>query len=115
VHFVGVGTPQRAGSYAADLTYVDAAISGLIPHLAECDLVVGRSTMLVGAAARLSDVITESGSGVSLVRNPKFLRDVFTVQDTISPDRLVYGVAACAKGERSTALLNEVYSAAIAA
>jgi UDPglucose 6-dehydrogenase len=115
VHFVGVGTPQKAGSHAADLTYVDAAITGLIPHLAEGDLVVGKSTVPVGTAARLAGLITESGSGASLVWNPEFLREGFAVQDTISPDRLVYGVAPGAEGERSVALLNEVYAAAIAA
>jgi UDPglucose 6-dehydrogenase len=115
VHFVGVGTPQKAGSYAADLTYVDAAITGLIPHLAEGDLVVGKSTVPVGTAARLAGLITDSGSGASLVWNPEFLREGFAVQDTISPDRLVYGVAPGAEGERSVTLLNEVYAAAIAA
>ena len=115
VHFIGVGTPQKAGSHAADLSYVDAAITGLLPHLAEGDLVVGKSTVPVGTASRLADLITASGSGASLLWNPEFLREGFAVQDTISPDRLVYGVAPGAAGERSVALLNEVYAAAIAA
>src|SRR3712207_2532162 len=33
VHFVAVGTPQAKGGGAADLTYVNAAIEGLLPHL----------------------------------------------------------------------------------
>src|SRR5262245_53792726 len=32
VHFVCVGTPQRPGSYAADLRFVDAAVSDLSHH-----------------------------------------------------------------------------------
>ena len=115
VHFIGVGTPQMAGSHAADLTYVNAAITGLLPYLAEGDLVVGKSTVPVGTASRLADLITDSGSGASLVWNPEFLREGFAVQDTISPDRLVYGVAPGEAGERSVALLNEVYASAIAA
>ena len=32
VHFVCVGTPQREGSLAADLTYVDASVKSVAPH-----------------------------------------------------------------------------------
>ncbi|TFC93287.1 MULTISPECIES: UDP-glucose/GDP-mannose dehydrogenase family protein [Cryobacterium] len=115
VHFVGVGTPQKAGSHAADLSYVDAAVQSLLPHLAAGDLVVGKSTVPVGTAARLASVIEASGSGATLAWNPEFLREGFAVKDTISPDRLVYGVPAGAAGEHATALLNEVYASAMAA
>src|SRR3712207_1342550 len=33
VHFVCVGTPQRKGEFAADTSYVDAAVAALVPHL----------------------------------------------------------------------------------
>jgi len=42
VHFVCVGTPQKRNEYAADLAYVDAAVSALAPHLTPGDLVVGK-------------------------------------------------------------------------
>ena len=45
VHFVGVGTPQQKDGYAADLTYVNAAVDGLLPYLAEGDIVAGKSTV----------------------------------------------------------------------
>ena len=48
VHFVCVGTPQRADSYAADLSSVDAAFRALVPHLAADAVVVGKSTVPVG-------------------------------------------------------------------
>ena len=115
VHFIGVGTPQKAGSHAADLSYVDAAVQSLLPHLAASDLVVGKSTVPVGTAGRLAGVIEASGSGATLAWNPEFLREGFAVKDTISPDRLVYGVPAGAAGEHATALLNEVYASAMAA
>ena len=115
VHFIGVGTPQKAGSHAADLSYVDAAVQSLLPHLADGDLVVGKSTVPVGTAARLAGVIEASGSGATLAWNPEFLREGFAVKDTISPDRLVYGVPAGAAGEHAEALLNEVYASAMAA
>jgi len=114
VHFIAVGTPQKPGSYSADLRYVDASVESLIPHLADGDLVVGKSTVPVGTAARLADLVA-AGSGASLAWNPEFLREGFAVQDTISPDRLVYGVPAGAAGEHATALLNEIYATALAA
>lgn len=113
VHFIGVGTPQKKGEYAADLTYVDAAVDALIPYLSEGDLVVGKSTVPVGTAARLSAKIS-IGSAATLAWNPEFLREGFAVQDTIEPDRLVYGVPAGPAGERATDILNSVYAAAIA-
>ncbi|MEC5151123.1 UDP-glucose/GDP-mannose dehydrogenase family protein [Cryobacterium sp. GrIS_2_6] len=115
VHFVAVGTPQKPGSYAADLTYVDAAVQALLPHLSAGDLVVGKSTVPVGTASRLAGIVEASGTGATLAWNPEFLREGFAVKDTISPDRLVYGVAAGEPGEHATALLNEIYATALAA
>ncbi|WP_022885763.1 UDP-glucose dehydrogenase family protein [Glaciibacter superstes] len=115
VHFIAVGTPQTIGSYAADLTYVDAAVTSLLPYLSAGDLVVGKSTVPVGTAARLAELIATSGSGASLAWNPEFLREGFAVNDTIHPDRLVYGVPAGEAGERATAQLNEIYATAIEA
>jgi UDPglucose 6-dehydrogenase len=112
VHFVGVGTPQRKGENAADLTYVDAAIDGLIPYLSDGDLVVGKSTVPVGTAAKLA-VRIAAGSGADLAWNPEFLREGYAVKDTIEPDRLVYGVAEGERGQRAVSILNAVYSSAI--
>ncbi|MFD1715620.1 UDP-glucose dehydrogenase family protein [Amnibacterium flavum] len=115
VHFIAVGTPQKKGENAADLRFVDAAIDGLIPHLSEGDLVVGKSTVPVGTAARLAQKIADSGSGASLAWNPEFLREGFAVKDTLTPDRLVYGVPSGEAGEAAKRLLDEVYASAIAA
>ncbi|WP_291038579.1 UDP-glucose/GDP-mannose dehydrogenase family protein [Herbiconiux sp.] len=111
VHFIAVGTPQKKGEYAADLTYVNGAVDALIPFLAEGDLVVGKSTVPVGTAAALAARVETVGA--SLAWNPEFLREGFAVQDTISPDRLVYGVAAGEPGERARALLDEIYAKAL--
>jgi len=113
VHFLAVGTPQQRGSYAADLTYVDAAVEGLIPFLADGDLVVGKSTVPVGTAERLAGLVT-AGSGAQLAWNPEFLREGFAVKDTISPDRLVYGLPPGDAGVRAKAQLDEVYATALA-
>ncbi len=113
VHFVGVGTPQRADGHAADLTYVDAAFEALLPHLSSGDVVAGKSTVPVGTAARLSPGV--AAAGATLVWNPEFLREGWAVQDTIEPDRLVIGVPPGPAGEHAAAVLREVYHPATAA
>ncbi|RKE59323.1 UDPglucose 6-dehydrogenase [Microbacterium sp. AG238] len=112
VHFIGVGTPQQKDGYAADLTYVNAAVDALIPHLAEGDIVAGKSTVPVGTAATLAERVTPTGA--TLVWNPEFLREGWAVQDTVDPDRLVAGVPAGAEGERAADILREVYHPSIA-
>jgi UDPglucose 6-dehydrogenase len=111
VHFIAVGTPQRAGGHAADLSYVDAAIDSLLPFLDADDVVVGKSTVPVGTAARLRERIAPTGA--SLVWNPEFLREGWAVHDTIAPDRIVVGTAE--GDDRSADVLRAAYDHAIAA
>jgi UDPglucose 6-dehydrogenase len=95
VHFVCVGTPQQKGSHAADLRYVDASVRSLAPYLTRRALVVGKSTVPVGTAARLTALVQElapAGAEVELAWNPEFLREGYAVDDTMRPDRLVFGV-----------------------
>lgn len=114
VHFVGVGTPQQRDGYGADLTYVNAAIDGLVPYLSEGDIVAGKSTVPVGTAAELTPRV--EAAGATLVWNPEFLREGWAVQDTIDPDRLVLGVSTrFARGTAGeevdiVAVMKEVYA-----
>ncbi|GAA4059458.1 UDP-glucose/GDP-mannose dehydrogenase family protein [Microbacterium laevaniformans] len=112
VHFVGVGTPQQKDSYAADLTYVNAAFDALLPYLASGDIVAGKSTVPVGTAASLAPRVSETGA--TLVWNPEFLREGYAVQDTVDPDRLVAGVPAGEEGEIAASVLREVYHPSVA-
>ncbi|MEV8214383.1 UDP-glucose/GDP-mannose dehydrogenase family protein [Leifsonia sp. NPDC077715] len=115
VHFVAVGTPQVADGDAADMRFVDAAFSSLLEHVKHGDLIVGKSTVPVGTAARLAALVAERQPGATLAWNPEFLREGFAVKDTVSPDRLVYGVPDGEAGERAARLLDEVYASAVAA
>ncbi|WP_026534571.1 UDP-glucose dehydrogenase family protein [Arthrobacter sp. H14] len=90
MHFICVGTPQLDGSLAADVSYVNAAVQSLLPHLKPGDVVVGKSTVPVGTAARLAPMIVDAGA--DLIWNPEFLREGHAVKDTLNPDRLIYGV-----------------------
>lgn len=113
VHFIGVGTPQKSGEHAADMTYVDAATLSLAQHITKDSVIVGKSTVPVGTARRLKSLIAESKQqniSIGFAWNPEFLREGFAVEDTLRPDRLVVGV-----DESSTEqVLRNVYAAAIA-
>lgn len=114
VHFICVGTPQREGELAADLTYVYAAARSLAKHLNRPTLVVGKSTVPVGTAAALTQLFhaeSPAGTDVELAWNPEFLREGFAVQDTLHPDRLVIGV----QGHTAEPLLRTVYASMIEA
>jgi UDPglucose 6-dehydrogenase len=116
VHFICVGTPQRKGEFAADTSYVERAVDALVPHLRPGDLVVGKSTVPVGTAARLADTLAERAPGVLLAWNPEFLREGHAVEDTQRPDRLVFGLPEEPDDAKSAqGLLEEVYADAIAA
>ena len=114
VHFVCVGTPQKRGEYAADMKYVQAAVEALAPHLRPGDVVVGKSTVPVGTAARLAQLVAEVTPGAVLAWNPEFLREGHAIEDTVSPDRLVYGLPAGEDGALARRRLDEVYASVLA-
>ncbi|NVI91121.1 UDP-glucose/GDP-mannose dehydrogenase family protein [Actinomadura sp. BRA 177] len=118
VHFVCVGTPQKAGEYAADLRYVDEAIATLAPLLQRPCLVVGKSTVPVGTAERLAETLSRvapAGGDAVLAWNPEFLREGFAVQDTLHPDRIVAGLPAeQGAAEHAEKVLREIYRTMIA-
>jgi UDPglucose 6-dehydrogenase len=109
VHFLCVGTPQKKGEMAADMAYVDAAFTSLLPHLREGALVVGKSTVPAGTAERLAAQLAKDAPQAELAWNPEFLREGFAVEDTLTPDRLVFGV----QSERGEQLLREAFAPVI--
>jgi UDPglucose 6-dehydrogenase len=110
VHFVCVGTPQSKDGLAADLTYVKSAVAAIAPHLKEGSLVVGKSTVPVGTAQGLREELSKIAPQADLAWNPEFLREGFAVEDTLTPNRLVVGVA----NDRAEEILKEVYEPVIA-
>ena len=109
IHFICVGTPQQSGAYAADLSQVFGSIESLAPHLSSTDLVVGKSTVPVGTANQIAEILKVSAPGVDVAWNPEFLREGFAVQDTLEPDRLVVGV----RSPEAESQLREVYATMI--
>jgi UDPglucose 6-dehydrogenase len=113
VHFLCVGTPQRRGEDGADLAALWTAVETLAPRLQPGSLVVGKSTVPVGTAALVQqhlDEATPGGRRGEVAWNPEFLREAHAVEDSLRPDRLVFGVAS----DAAEARLRGVYCQPIA-
>jgi UDPglucose 6-dehydrogenase len=107
IHFLCVGTPQGPGG-SADLRHVQSAADALAPYLRRPCLVIGKSTVPVGTARSLAARIREqapAGDRADIAWNPEFLREGFAVEDSLSPNRLIFGVAS----PRSAELLRRIY------
>ena len=110
VHFICVGTPQiKGGGGAADMTYVDAAFEALGASLRPGSVVVGKSTVPAGTAARLAARLAQVAPHADLAWNPEFLREGFAVEDTMTPDRLVFGI----QSEHGERMLRAAYAPVI--
>ena len=108
VHFICVGTPQLPNGDGADLSHVWATVEALAPLLRRPCVVVGKSTVPVGTAERLRTTlqrVAPVGADAELAWNPEFLRESHAVEDSLRPDRLVFGV----DNERAEAALRDVY------
>lgn len=125
VHFIGVGTPQRPGAFAADMSFVDSAVEQISRHLTRDAVIAGKSTVPVGTARRLRELARENapeGIEVDLVWNPEFLREGHSVEDTLHPDRMVIGLPGhgsadpqeCEQAQRLESLMREVYAPQLA-
>lgn len=113
IHFVCVGTPQSSTSSAANLEYVEAAVSAIARAMTHDGIVVGKSTVPVGTGERLRvllDALVDDGVTAELVWNPEFLREGRAVEDTLHPDRIVFGGASPA----AQAALEALYARPIA-
>ncbi len=114
VHFICVGTPQvKDGSGSADLSYVFSAADALAPHLTRATLVVGKSTVPVGTSREVIARVhaaAPAGELVDYAFNPEFLREGYAVQDSLTPDRIVFGVTS----DAAEKLMRAVYAIPLA-
>jgi UDPglucose 6-dehydrogenase len=117
VHFLAVGTPQKKGEYAADLTYVDAVIDELAPKLNRPTVIFGKSTVPVGTAERIGERASRLAPAdiqVEVAWNPEFLREGHAVSDTLRPDRIVLGVRKATESAEVESIAKEIYATALA-
>ncbi len=105
--FLCVPTPQSPDG-SADLSYVESAAKEIGPHLSPRAIVVNKSTVPVGSATMVEQVIGRSD--VSVVSNPEFLREGTAVLDSLHPDRIVVG----AEDPHAAAMVGELFSSTAA-
>ena len=104
VHFICVGTPQRADSMAADLSYVERAVVGLTPLLSRKALIVGKSTVPVGTAEWVEALVRRHADpdlAIEVAWSPEFLQEGYAVEDVLRPNRVIFGT----KSDWATAML----------
>lgn len=88
VVFLCLPTPQDDDG-SADLSYVEAAVISLRGFLKQGAIVVNKSTVPVGTAIRVAELLGRND--VSVVSNPEFLRQGTAVHDFLNPSRVVIG------------------------
>lgn len=107
VVFIAVQTPMSS-SGEADLTHVMQVGEEIGRRLDRYRVIVTKSTVPVGTARRLEQVIRDAQSApvpFDMVSNPEFLREGSSIEDFMRPDRVVIG----AESERSANLMRDIY------
>jgi UDPglucose 6-dehydrogenase len=97
--FISVQTPG-ASNGQADLMALLSALRSIIPHLDGDTVVIQKSTVPVGTATLLEQMVMENGRSPRVVANPEFLREGTAVRDFLHPDRLVVGATDPVAAER---------------
>jgi UDPglucose 6-dehydrogenase len=108
VVFMAVGTPEDKATGQADLTYVFQAAKAFGTYLNGFKIFVDKSTVPVGTAEKVHDVIKRASKGrhaFEVVSNPEFLREGAAVKDFLNPDRVVVG----ARTKKAQKIMEQVY------
>lgn len=104
--FIAVGTPQEEDG-SADLGHVLAVARDVAKAMNGYKVIVNKSTVPVGTAARVREVVRrETTHPFSVVSNPEFLKQGAAIEDFLKPDRVVIGV----EDARAKALMSELYA-----
>lgn len=109
LYFIAVGTPPGEDG-SADLRHVLAVAEDIGRHLNKDGIIVNKSTVPVGTAARVADVVQAqlNARGVAhdfdVVSNPEFLKEGAAVEDFMRPDRIIIGVESERARQAMTAL-----------
>lgn len=102
VHIIAVGTPPQPNG-SADLSHVHDVAEQLSKNLKEYRVIVNKSTVPVGTADAVHQVM---GGAFDVVSNPEFLKEGKAIYDFMHPDRIIVG----SKSERATNILRELYA-----
>lgn len=117
IQFIAVGTPPDEDG-SADMQYVLAAARNIGRHMTGFKVVVDKSTVPVGTADKVSEVISREllargmplEGAFSVVSNPEFLKEGAAVEDFMRPDRIVIGADETPEGRRARELMTRLYT-----
>ncbi|MGB0952256.1 MAG: UDP-glucose dehydrogenase family protein [Planctomycetota bacterium] len=105
VVFIAVGTPSGDDG-SADLSAVYKVAADIGRHANGPKLIVDKSTVPVGTAARVKELAqAESKHAMSVCSNPEFLKEGAAIDDFLKPDRVVIG----AENEEDFEIMNDLY------
>ena len=111
IYFIAVGTPPGEDG-SADLKYVLSVAKEIGQHMTDYCVVVDKSTVPVGTADKVREVIQEQldARGVSIefdvVSNPEFLKEGDAIQDFMRPDRIIVGT----DSDKAQKMMAQLYS-----
>lgn len=104
--FLALPTPPGENG-EADLRYVLGVAADLGKLLTDYKVIVDKSTVPVGTAAKVHEAIAKHYTGeFDVVSNPEFLREGVAVDDFMKPDRVVVGT----NSERARKLMSDLYA-----
>lgn len=110
VAFIAVGTPPGEDG-SADLKYVLAVARGIGEHMSDYGVIVTKSTVPVGTAAKvraeIEQALAKRGSAIEfdVASNPEFLKEGAAIDDFLKPDRIVVGIAS----DRAEEVMRRLY------
>jgi UDPglucose 6-dehydrogenase len=106
VAFIAVGTPPDEDG-SADLRHVLAVAEMIGRSMTRETVIVTKSTVPVGTAARVSECISRHARvPFHIVSNPEFLKEGAAVDDFMKPDRVVLG----AETDHARSVMAELYA-----
>jgi len=116
IQFIAVGTPPDEDG-SADLKYVLAAAKNIAKYMTSFKVVIDKSTVPVGTAQRVSQMIRSEleAKGLvdinfSVISNPEFLKEGAAVEDFMRPDRIVVGSDNDEAGLYAKELVRKLYA-----
>ncbi|TDJ73997.1 MAG: UDP-glucose/GDP-mannose dehydrogenase family protein, partial [Planctomycetota bacterium] len=105
IAFIAVGTPPGENG-SADVKYVLAAARSIAAEMKGYTVIVDKSTVPVGTAAKVREAIEAiTGCEFDVVSNPEFLKEGAAIDDFLKPNRVVIG----ADSERAAHIMDELY------